>query len=289
MGASLTIRPLLEADVLAASAIGWRALRHYLPESIDSATLEQNVARGRARVAHCRATDPAGAWVAEDEGTIVGVALAIVRESLWGLSLLAVDPARQSRGLGRRLLAAALTHDDDTNAGIIVSSSDPRAMRGYHLAGFRLIPTVEAAGALNAARIPAGLQSRPGDPEADAGLLDEASRRVRGASHRRDIPALIASGSRLLVHDSGGFAMQREGSPLLLAARDETIATDLLWSCFAAAGPGASVSVDSIAAGHEWAIDVALHAGLALTPAGPTFVRGDPGTMAPYLPSGTYL
>jgi GNAT superfamily N-acetyltransferase len=59
------------------------------------------------RVGRLQRTDPGGAWVAERDGEIVGGALAIVREGVWGLSLLVVRPDAQSGGAGRELLARA--------------------------------------------------------------------------------------------------------------------------------------------------------------------------------------
>jgi hypothetical protein len=100
---------------------------------------------------------------------------------------------------------------------------------------------------------------------------------------------MLAAGAQLLVLESRGFAVHREGSPALLAARDDAAARDLLWSCLAAAQPGAPVHLDFITAGNDWAIEVALDAGLSLTPDGPVFVRGETGPFAPYLPSGAYL
>ena len=100
---------------------------------------------------------------------------------------------------------------------------------------------------------------------------------------------MLATGGGLLVHDGGGFAVEREGSPVVLAAADEAIATDLLWSCLGEAAPGASVHVDFITEDNAWAIRVALDAGLDLSPDGPVFVRGETGPLAPYLPSGAYL
>jgi hypothetical protein len=81
----------------------------------------------------------------------------------------------------------------------------------------------------------------------------------------------------------------RDGSPALLAARDEAIATDLLWSALAHGERGATVHVDFISAGHDWAVQACLRAGLALSPDGPVYVRGEVGPLAPYLPSGAYL
>jgi len=228
--------------------------------------------------------------VADAGGEVAGVALALLREGVWGLSLLAVEPGRQSQGLGRRLLDAALGYADGARGAIILSSTDPRAMRRYALAGFDLRPCVTAAGVVNRSLLPGGLRSRPGDAEADRELCAAASRAVRGAAHDRDVDATIEAGAQLLVHDDGGFALVREeGSPVLLAAERPAAAQDLLWSALAIAPPGGSVHIDFIAAGNDWAVQVALAAGLELSPEGPLFTRGDLGPMAPYLPSGTYL
>src|SRR4029079_6436806 len=47
--------------------------------------------------------DPGGAWVAEEDGEVIGAALAIDREGVWGLSLLVVLRDQQSRGVGPAL------------------------------------------------------------------------------------------------------------------------------------------------------------------------------------------
>jgi len=78
-------------------------------------------------------------------------------------------------------------------------------------------------------------------------------------------------------------------APALLLARDDQTAADLLWSCLAEAPPGGSVDVDFIAAGQDWAIATVLEAGLALSPYGPLFTRGDLGPLRPFLPSGGFL
>jgi ribosomal protein S18 acetylase RimI-like enzyme len=87
--------------------------------------------RWRERIAHPLSTDPDGAFVAELSGRVIGVAQAIVRERLWILSMFAVQPATQSGGAGRALLEHAVGHGRETEAGLIVSSNDPRALRLY--------------------------------------------------------------------------------------------------------------------------------------------------------------
>jgi GNAT superfamily N-acetyltransferase len=286
------VRLLEPSDAPAAAAVGGSALSDQMPAEFQPSTPAERdrlVRRQVARVAHLQATDPEGSWVAELDGEIVGVALGLVRDDVWGLSLLGIRPGLQGKGIGRRLLAAALGYAEGRRGGIILCSTDPRAMRSYARAGFAVKPALAAAGALNRARIPAGLRARPGDVEADRELLDAVSRHVRTASHHRDLGAFVDGGARLLVLDGRGFALSRDGSPVLVAAFDEEAASDLMWSCLAEGAPGAPVHVDYITQGNDWAVTVALDAGLSLSPEGPVFVRGDTGPFTPYLPSGAYL
>jgi GNAT superfamily N-acetyltransferase len=286
----MLIRPMTPDDVPAADIAGWSALRENIPpEFANSVEDGVRAERGRFRIAHLQRTDPQGAWVAESDGEIVGVALALVREGVWGLSLFGMAPGHQGKGVGRKLLDATLRYAEGCRGAIILSSTDPRAMRRYALAGFELRPCVTFAGIVDRSAIPAGLRSRPGSAADDRELCDAVSRHVRGAAHGPDLEALEAVGCSLLVHDDGGWAAVRDGSPALVAARDEAIATDLLWSALAAGGPGETVHVDFIAAGHDWAVQTCLAARLAISPDGPLFVRGDVGPFAPYLPSGAYL
>src|SRR5881394_2603417 len=69
--------------------------------------------RSLARVGHLQRTDPDGALAAEVDGQLVGLALALVREGMWFLSLLVVRPSFQGNGLGRELLDAALATSTD--------------------------------------------------------------------------------------------------------------------------------------------------------------------------------
>lgn len=286
----LTVRPMTADDVPAADAAAWSALQQLIPDEFRPDP-EVRRARGQARVAHLQQTDPGGAWVAVNgNGGIIGCALALVREGVWGLSLLGVLPEHQASGAGRALLRAALQTASDTRGGIILSSEHPAAMRSYFRAGFSLRPCVSLAGIVARGALPAGLRSRPGDVDGDRELLHAAARRVRGAAYGDDVRVLVeTAGCELLVCEDGGFVVHREGSPSLLCAQDEDAARDLLWSAFAASIPGGSVHVDFIMAGQDWAIDVGLTCGLALSPEGPVFTRGELGTLQPFLPSGAYL
>jgi GNAT superfamily N-acetyltransferase len=243
---------------------------------------------GMVRVRHLATTDPEGAWAAEEDGELVGAAQSIVREGVWGLSLLVVHPRMQGAGVGRELLERSLRTLDGARGGIILSSEDPRAMRLYFRAGFSLRPALDARGA--PVRRPASPEAvRPGRWPEDRELVDSAGRHVRGAGHGRDIPAMLESGNEILVHERGGFVVHRGGEVKVLAAHDDDAAAELMRAAINATPPGGSASAEFLSAGHDWAVGVALDAGLHLLRGGAIFVRGDLGPMAPYLPSGAYL
>src|SRR5206468_6710760 len=107
----------------------------------------------RRRISHFLTHDPDGSWVADADGRVVGVALALKRGGMWGLSLLVVDPAVQSKGVGRRLLDAALTYAEPDQPAVILSSRDPRAIHRYASAGFDLYPQMRASGKVESSRL----------------------------------------------------------------------------------------------------------------------------------------
>src|SRR5579884_4274505 len=139
--------------------------------------------RWHERIAYPWQTDPDGAFVAELDGRVVGVAEAMVRERLWCLSMLAVEPGIQRGGAGRALLERSMAYGRGTDAGLIVSSNDPRALGLYARAGFAMHPTFEAAGVVDRTRLPrqhgAVREDDDVDPEAFAAL----TRAVRGAPY----------------------------------------------------------------------------------------------------------
>lgn len=276
-------------DAEPAWAVGQAAfekLAEHWPPSTEPAEVRWR--RGVERVARRVATDPEGSWVASDGERVRGVALALRREGIWGLSLLAVDPEAQSGGIGRALLERALDYARGTRGQIIMSSQDPRAMRTYARAGFAMQPAVAAFGVVDRSELPARLGVRDGG----AGDLDEAAaidREVRGGAHGEDLAALIHAEHRMVVLPGRGYAFHRDGSPALLAARAPEDAQRLLWAVLAASEPGREVGVMSLTQAQAWALPVVLDAGLRLEPGGPTFVRGRPGPLAPYLPNPFYL
>jgi GNAT superfamily N-acetyltransferase len=289
--ADVTIRPLLAGDCAAAAAAARTSLETLYPETLTPEQDAIRAAGATARLAHIQRTDPGGCWVAEAGGRLVGAALGIIREGIWGLSLLAILPEYQGLGIGNRLYAPALEYGAGEPGGLILSSTHPAALRRYARSpGFRLVPTLGLSGVCDRRRAPATLRSRPGDLDADAATIEAASRHVRGASHLRDLPThLDRPGSALLVVDGDGFACVSNGTATLLAARTESGAEDLLWSAMLGGPEGEEVSVDFVSADNQWAFRVGLEGGLAIGEWSALFVRGDIGPLAPYLPSGAYL
>jgi GNAT superfamily N-acetyltransferase len=242
------------------------------------------VSFARIRVGRPLATDPGGAWVAERGGEVVGAAQAIVREGVWGLSLLVVRPDAQSGGVGRELLARAHAYGDGARGWIVLASSDPRGLRSYARLGLHLHPALTAAGPARAEPVP---ELRPGTAD-DLPLTESVDRAVRGAVHGEDVLALIDAGGRFLVLPERGYAIVRSGEIRLLAAFDEDAAATILRGCLALTEDAASVRW--ITSAQNWAVAPCVEAGLEVkTDGGAVFLGGDVGPFAPYLPSGAYL
>jgi GNAT superfamily N-acetyltransferase len=258
------------------------ALRRRTPEEV-----ERRIERHRHVLHH----DPDGAWVAEEDGRISGVALALVRERVWILSLFAVDAAHRNTSLGAQLLGRALLYAKGCKGAMIASSGHPAAMRSYARAGFDLHPTLSASGPVRRGRIPAGLAVRDGS-EGDLELAADVDRAIRGAAHGPDLERMLRTGCRLIVADGPagrGYVAEQIGSPALLAATEPAAARDLLWACLERTPPGEKADVDWITSRQNWAVPVTLDAGLSLSAAGPICTRGDLGPLTPYLPSGPFL
>jgi GNAT superfamily N-acetyltransferase len=278
------IRPMREEDAHDADRVCMDVLYPPAP-GIDEPA---RAARQHARITHLVRTDPAGCWVAEYEGRVEGVALSLIREGVWGFSLFGVAEALQGRGVGRELFARCWAYGAAARGHLILSSPNPAAMAIYVRSGLAIRPCVAAAGIPDLSRAP-DVDGVEDAGEAGIPVADAIAREVRGAGHGRDLPVALAHGARLLVYQDRAFALTRVGAVWLLAARDEVAAQRVLWAALAASGPGATVSVDFLTAGQDWALEVCLDARLALSPDGPMFAGGALGPLAPYVPSGAYL
>ncbi|MBA2515167.1 MAG: GNAT family N-acetyltransferase [Solirubrobacterales bacterium] len=289
-GAGIVVRSMRLDDApqlhdLARRAFSDLEKRFGAPRSVQHDS-PARVERGIARIRHLVTTDPGGAPVAERGGFLVGASLALLRDGLWGLSLLLVDPRAQSGGLGSQLLRAALDYGSAARGGIILASQDARALRAYARAGLALHPAVEGRGEPHPVASPASV--RTGGPD-DLSLTETVDRAVRGAAHGPDIQALLESGARMLVVEGRGYAMASGGELRLLAATDEPAAADLLRAFMAGTPAGETAVVKWVTSIQGWALPVLLEARLELRLSGAVFLRGDVGPFCPYLPNGAYL
>jgi GNAT superfamily N-acetyltransferase len=289
---AVIVRPLAAADIDAAREVQTRSFddhdRRYgdpVPPVTDA-----TVSRQRARFRHFLTHDPEGSWVAVVDDRVVGTALALRRESMWGLSLLAVDPEVQSRGIGRQLLDASLGYAAGAETAVILSSRDPRAIRSYAVAGFDLHPQVRASGQLDRSLLPRpDSRVKAGDPSR-AEWADAVDRLVRGAARGPDHHLLAEMGQMFVIDDTAGRGyayLRRDGRIVTIAATDDDTATALLWQCLAAEQNGER-EVDHVNGAQQWAVRVAVAARLRIEPAGPVFWRGRTPPSC-YIPDGAYL
>ncbi len=290
------IRPMRDEDVeaceqLSSSAfleLDRRTHQHGWPE--PSARPPHRATAWLARTRHLLTTDPAGCWVAEVDGQVVGFATSLVRELMWILASYAVRPGLQGQGLGRAILDAALQHGRGCLRGMLNASADPQALRRYALAGFRLQPQMVLRGTVDRAVLPVVRHVREGTP-GDRDLLDSLDRRTRGAAHGPD-HEVLARELRLLVTDraagSGYAYVSPAGVPMLLAASSRKAASLLTWEALAASDPDVPVEIGHVSAANDWAVDLAMAARLGVWSRGFLALRHmkDP---APYLPHATLL
>lgn len=286
------IRPMTVDDVPRAervTAIGFHELDTRMVRRADpdpELRPPHRAANWTARTSHLVATDPGGSWVAEIDDEILGVVVSFVREKLWLLASYAVVPEAQGVGLGKALLAPALDYGRGCLRGMVNASTDPRAVRRYHEAGFRLYPQMVLRGRPDRTRIPVIEHVREGT-EADIDLMDSLDRRTRGAGHGVDHQTLIRQ-LRLVVTETSagqGYAYVDHGVALL-AASDKRTASRLLWEAIAS-------SEGDVVSGHitpenSWAVDVGLAARLELHLDGFAGLR-HMKPPAPYLPHGALM
>ena len=227
--------------------------------------------------------------MAESDGRVEGVGLALIREGVWGFSLFGVAEALQGRGVGRELFARCWAYGEGARGHLILSSPNPQAMlEPTPTPGCRSAPASRRQGSpTSSGRRTSTTWSRPTRRASRWPTRSAPSRgaqatgatcpcrwpMARGCWSSRTAPSPGARGSSLIV----------------LGARDEPAAQHVLWAVLTGAGPGATVNIDFLTAGQDWALPVCLGARLSLSPDGPMFAGGSLGPLAPYIPSGAYL
>jgi predicted N-acetyltransferase YhbS len=273
------VRRMTEADIATVATVSAEAFEL----EVDTVAARRN---WQARIRHSLRTDPEGSFVSERDGTVNGVAQAVIREGLWILSLLTVSPTLGRGGEGRALMRAALGYDRDTHAGAVIASNDPRALRLYGSSGFRLEPTFEVTGQVDATLIP---ELHPGIVEVapiELGTLAPISRHVRGAAHTLDFGVALMRGASVFRLDDRGFVVTTPGRGVwMLAARDDDAAQALLWYGLYQLRDERRIDIAFVTGQQQWAIDVFLAAKLPFKSYGAVATRGDLGPLYPYIPS----
>src|SRR5213083_2283479 len=121
-----TIRPMREDDILPAMDLAVVCFDDLTARRGEPPEPRFDAAVAELRYRRCLEADPGGSWVAEHDGELVACALAILREGVWGLSLLVVHPRWQSAGLGGEILRRANEYANGARGRIILSSPDSR-------------------------------------------------------------------------------------------------------------------------------------------------------------------
>ena len=236
-------------------------------------------------IGHLLRTDPTCSTVATDAaGAVCGFSQAARRDSLWLLAHLFIDPDLQSRGVGRALLGAALAASDGAEARMICATADPRAIRLYaQIAGMVAHPSLTATGPVRTEHLVPPPAVRPGDG-GDLRFVEHLTTQLRGGPCGADLTYLRGDDGRLLVYPERGYAVAGSAGPRRLAATDDEAAADLLVACLAGVTPGETARIPRFTGAHQWALHVAVAAGLEVRPWGPLLASGSSAATGAYLP-----
>lgn len=242
-------------------------------------------------------TEPrTSAHVAAIGNRLVGMGVAIRQSAVWGLSTLFVSPECHGLRIGSTLLARTREGNRDASFGLITSSHDPKAIRAYSRLGFELIPAMGAAGNVDLALLPAPPHVATGG-RGDLGIVAEVDQRLRSGSRASAAGFLLDQGAELLVAESGsarGFAVHLggrplfDGSPLILGADTQQLAEEL-FTAMLRATVGAPVAVYFLTHRQQWALRLAMRAGLDLFQMSPTFSYGYTALPQYWIPSGVFF
>ena len=276
--AAALVRPMAEDDIHEVAIVTAEAFATDISSDAARRAWEQ-------RLLHSLRSDPDGSFVSERDGIVTGAAQAVVREQLWILSLMAVSPTLGAGGEGRALMQSTLDYGRGSTGGLIVASSDPRALRLYASSGFALEATFKATGTIDPALIPGRHPAITPVPRSELGTLGPISRAARGAAHTPDLEVALFRGSSISRLEDRGFVVTMPGRGVwALAARDERAATALLWHALDEV-QDESIDIGWISGRQQWAIDVLVAARISITDYGALCTRGAVGPLHPYIPS----
>ena len=139
-------------------------------------------------------TAPNGAFVAKDEGTPIGIAIAHALEDEWYLSDLYVEPSFRNRGIGLNLLGEAAKDAGDVTRTGLLRAEDLGGAAFFLQRGVAVqTPVLEVAGSIphenELARMAAGqyrFGAEPLDPIRHRTAIGQLDREVRGTARPSD-------------------------------------------------------------------------------------------------------
>jgi GNAT superfamily N-acetyltransferase len=271
----IELRPATAADLPACERIWRDGLNGYLgPLGFPDVPLENP---GLRRLhAHTFATDPTRFWVASRDGVVVAFGSAVLRGTVWFLSMLFVDPKLQARGVGRAILARILPDPvDGVRLSTATDSAQPISNALY--ASLGMVPRVplfnlvgRPAPGWTAGPLPAGVLAVPwsaDDPELDV-ERDALDLEIVGFRHPQDHAFVRGDGrGRFAYVDDGalvGYGYASEvGRVGPIAARRPDLLGPILGHLLTAVEPRGASSV-WLPGSADGAIVAGLDAGLRI-------------------------
>ena len=178
---------------------------------------------------------PAGCFVAEAEGKVVGTATTIVYEGRFAwIGMVLVDPDYRGRGIGTRLLEKTIEHLDACRVPTMKLDATPQGKTIYEKLGFVTEYEIER---WTLKRAPGAATVTAESPAPDLERILSADREVFGADRGDLLRSLDGDAPEFTLTTSmpgylTGYALGRRGSradhlgPWM--ARDEASARDLL-------------------------------------------------------------
>lgn len=145
------------------------------------------------------------AFVAEEEGRILGSIFVSRRSPVGGISILTIDPKAQNRGIGRGLLQHGmgfLAEQGHTRQQIIQVGYHNRSLCLYAKAGFI---ASEMLSNMTGKPIKANIPSRRvrRTSESDAAACNALCRKVQGFDREHEVAHAIARGTAAVVESNG--------------------------------------------------------------------------------------
>jgi len=274
--ADVRLRPATTADLPACEAIWRDALDGYLGRLGVEPIPADNPGLRRLH-AHTLATDPERFWVGERDGAPVAFGSAVLRGSVWFLSMLFVNPEAQARGLGRavldRILPAPL---DGLTLATVTDSAQPISNALY--ASLGIVPRQPMFNFVGRPRagwtgppLPGGIVAVPivGDDPAYDAERDALDRDVLGFDHPQDHAfAANSDQQRFAYRDPAGLLAGYGGASLAgrvgpIATREATLLAPVLAHLLVTVEPRGASSV-WLAGGAADAVRLVLDAGLRI-------------------------